>query len=75
MDKFTITDRGYDVVEVNKFVSDVIAQTESMLEKMKKQHDEHQMLKREIEHYKNLIGYDDLVKEVDEDMRRLGLRR
>ena len=54
MDKFTITDRGYDVVEVNKFVSDVIAQTESMLEKMKKQHDEHQMLKREIEHYKKI---------------------
>ena len=33
------------------------------------------LLQREIEYYKNLIGYDDLVKEVDEDMRRLGLRR
>ena len=54
MDKFTIVERGYSISEVNKFVSDVIAQTESMLEKMKNQHYEHQDLKKEIENYKKI---------------------
>ena len=35
VDKFNIEDKGYSVTEVNKFVSDVIEQTESMLNKMK----------------------------------------
>ena len=38
MDKFKIEENGYSIAEVNKFVDDVIAQTENMLEKMKKQH-------------------------------------
>jgi len=54
MDKFTVVERGYSISEVNKFVNDVIAQTESMLEKMKNQHAEHQELKQEIENYKKI---------------------
>ena len=34
-----------------------------------------ELLQREIEHYKKLIDYDGVVKEIDEDMRRLGLRK
>lgn len=52
MDKFSIVERGYSVTEVNKFVDDVIAQTEGMLEKMKKQRYENESLKSEIERYK-----------------------
>ena len=45
MDKFTITEKGYSVPEVNKFIDNVITQTESMLDKMKKQQKEIEMLK------------------------------
>ena len=31
-------------------------------------------LQKEIEHYKKKINYDDICKEVDEDMKRLGMR-
>ncbi len=54
MDRFTITDRGYDVSQVNKFVDNVISHTESMLEKMKKQQREMDDLKRQIETYKRI---------------------
>ena len=52
MDKFSIVERGYSVIEVNKFVDDVIAQTEGMLEKMKRQRHENESLKLELEKYK-----------------------
>lgn len=52
MDKFNIEDRGYSISEVNKFVDDVINQTESMLSKMKNLNDENESLKKEIEKYK-----------------------
>ena len=45
MDKFKIVENGYSVTEVNKFVDDVIAQTEQMLEKMKKQHRDNEELR------------------------------
>lgn len=32
-----------------------------------------ELLQREVELYKSLINYDELVKEIEEDMRRLGL--
>ena len=51
MNKFSIAQAGYNVAEVNKFVDDVIAQTESMLDKMKKQRDENESLKKEIPDY------------------------
>ncbi len=54
MDKFTVTDKGYSITEVNKFIENVISQTEGMLEKMKKQQREVELLKREIENYKRI---------------------
>lgn len=33
------------------------------------------LLKREIEHYKELIHYDELYQEVEEDMKRVGLKK
>ncbi len=54
MDKFKIEDKGYSVSEVNKFVNDVIEQTESMLNKMKEQKQEIDRLNEELEKYKNI---------------------
>lgn len=34
-----------------------------------------ELLQREIEHYKKVINYDDLCKEISDDMKRLGLRK
>ncbi len=52
MNKFTVTENGYSIPEVNKFVDDVISQTEGILEKMKKMHHENDLLKSEIEKYR-----------------------
>lgn len=52
MNKFKVEDKGYSVSEVNKFVDDVIAQTEGMLDKMKKLRDDNENLKKEILSYK-----------------------
>lgn len=54
MDRFTITEKGYNVSEVNKFIDNVIKQTESMLDKMKKQQKELELLKKEVENYKKI---------------------
>lgn len=54
MNKFTVVENGYSVAEVNKFVDDVITQTESMLEKMKKMHKEIDLLKHENENYRKI---------------------
>ena len=54
MDKFNIEDKGYSVTEVNKFVSDVIEQTESMLNKMKAQKDEIDRLNKELVKYQSI---------------------
>lgn len=34
-----------------------------------------ELLQREIEYYKNAIKYDDVVEEIDRDMKRIGLRK
>ena len=54
MDKFTITEKGYSVSEVNEFIDKVITQTESMLEKMKKQQRDVIYLQKQIESYKKM---------------------
>lgn len=54
MDKFTVEPNGYSITEVNKFVSDVISQTESILGKMKEQKSEIERLNKELEKYKNI---------------------
>ena len=34
-----------------------------------------ELLQREIEHYKQVIDYDGVCREIDEDMKRLGIRK
>ncbi|MBR1416392.1 MAG: hypothetical protein IJ572_01050 [Bacilli bacterium] len=34
-----------------------------------------ELLQREVEHFKKVINYDDVYKEIDDDMKRLGLKR
>ena len=34
-----------------------------------------ELLQREIEHFKKVINYDAVCKEIDDDMKRLGLKR
>ena len=54
MDKFTVEPNGYSISEVNKFVSDVISQTESILSKMKAQKAEIERLNKELIKYQNI---------------------
>ena len=52
MDKFSIEANGYNRSEVNKFIDDVIANTESMIKRVKNQQMEINNLKEEIVKYK-----------------------
>ena len=54
MDKFTVVEKGYSISEVNSFIDNVIVQTESMLEKMKKQQKDLIFLEKQIESYKRI---------------------
>ena len=54
MDKFSIEANGYNRSEVNKFIDDVIANTESMIKKIKSQNTEINNLKEEIIKYKKM---------------------
>lgn len=54
MEKFSYETNGYNRDEVNKFINDVIVQTENIVSRCKKQRDEIESLKKELEHYRNL---------------------
>lgn len=54
MKKFSIEEYGYNKNEVNKFIDDVIAQTEGILSKVDKQQKEINKLKEELEHYRKI---------------------
>lgn len=54
MEKFSYETNGYNRDEVNKFINDVIVQTENIVSRCRKQRDEIESLKKELEHYKNL---------------------
>lgn len=54
MEKFSYETNGYNRDEVNKFINDVIVQTENIVSRCKRQRDEIESLKNELEHYKNL---------------------
>ncbi len=54
MDKFSIEANGYSQSEVNKFIDDVIANTESMIKRVKSQQVEINNLKEEIVKYKKM---------------------
>lgn len=54
LEKFSYETNGYNRDEVNKFINDVIVQTENIVSRCKKQRDEIESLKKELEHYRNL---------------------
>lgn len=54
MEKFSYETNGYNRDEVNKFINDVIVQTENIVSRCKRQRDEIESLKKELEHYRNL---------------------
>ena len=56
MEKFSREPDGYNKEEVNKFIDDVIVQTEAVITRVKTQQDEIKTLKKEIEYYKKLEG-------------------
>ena len=54
MDKFNYEANGYNRAEVNKFVNDVIKETEGIINKCKDQKKEIADLKEELSHYEDL---------------------
>ena len=54
MDKFNYEANGYNRAEVNKFVTDVIKETEGIINKCKDQKKEIADLKEKLSHYENL---------------------
>lgn len=54
MDKFNYEANGYNKAEVNKFVTDVIKETEGIIKRCKEQKKEIEDLKDKISYYENL---------------------
>ncbi len=54
MDKFNYETNGYNRAEVNKFVTDVIKETEGIIKKYKEQKKEIANLKEKLSHYEEL---------------------
>lgn len=54
VEKFSREENGYNKEEVNKFVDDVIVQTEAVINRVRNQQDEIRSLKKELEHYKKI---------------------
>ena len=54
MEKFNYEANGYNRMEVNQFVRDVIQQTEGIIQKCQKQSREIESLKAELKHYQTM---------------------
>lgn len=54
MKKFDRSLNGYNVLQVNAFVDDVVDKVDDMITKMKQKDLEIDRLKKELEHYKNM---------------------
>jgi len=54
VEKFSREVDGYNKQEVNKFIDDVIVQTEAVINRVKSQQDEIKSLKKELEHSKKI---------------------
>ena len=54
MEKFSSSPNGYNIAEVNKFVSDVTREYENMLNRLKSKDNELQIIKEQLDHYKSL---------------------
>ena len=53
MEKFSFEENGYNKEEVNQFISDVIKETETIVDRVKKQEIELETLRKELEFYKS----------------------
>ncbi len=54
MEKFNYEPNGYNRKEVNRFINDVIVQTEGIIKKYQSQSREIDNLKKELEHYQSI---------------------
>ena len=54
MEKFSTSKDGYNKVEVNKFVNEVVVEVESMISKMKMKDQKIEELTREVEKFSNI---------------------
>ena len=54
MEKFSYEANGYNRNEVNSFVSDVIKETEGIITRVRKQNEEIDKLKKELQHYREI---------------------
>ena len=54
VEKFSCEPDGYNKEQVNKFVDDVIIQTEAVINRIKTQQEEIKSLQKELEHYKKI---------------------
>ena len=54
MEKFDREPDGYNKEQVNKFIEDVIIQTEAVINRVRTQQSEIKSLKKELDHYKNI---------------------
>lgn len=68
MEKFTYEKNGYNRSEVNKFIQDIINETEAIITRCKLQAKEIDLLTKEVNRYKDLdMGLNELVKKVEEN--------
>lgn len=54
MEKFSTSKDGYNKVEVNKFINEVVVEVESMISKMKMKDQKIEELTREVEKFSNI---------------------
>lgn len=54
MEKFSYEANGYNRSEVNRFVNEVIKETEGIIARVKKQNTELEALKKELQHYREI---------------------
>jgi cell division initiation protein len=77
MEKFGYEENGYNKEEVNQFISDVIKETEAIVNRVKKQEVEIERLKKEIDFYKNNHNFTTTsiirAEEAGENIRKIAL--
>ena len=54
MEKFSYEANGYNRSEVNNFVNEVIRETEGIISRVRKQNEELESLKKELQHYRSI---------------------
>lgn len=67
MNRFSYEENGYNKKEVNKFIDEVISNTEDIINSCKNQRDEIKRLKEELEYYKNNTNSNNVTYKYDLD--------